>query len=237
MGRSHGVRLNLKRRDAALSALLRGFRLLERADPLMYRAEILTSPQRARLLKMLKQAARLLNAEGYEAVRSLLDRLRVLAVDRELLEGIFRNVCREPAFGGVEIATLAFDTDLELPVGIPVPRQAFEDIMTNLLRNALDSSRQHTEGEIRIGVDVNEEVDEITGLEKVAFHVKDRSPQALTTEMIRGRFIEGGLGLAADLVAKFEGAIDAVALEGEWAKAVVVKFPRTDLAPSEGGNP
>lgn len=234
IGRTHGVRLNLQRRDAALSALLNGFNLLKKADPLMYRAEILTPPERARLLKMLKQAARLLNVEGYEAVRSLLDRLRVLAVDRELLEGTFRNVRREPAFGGVEIAPLEFDADLELPVGVPVPRQAFEDIITNLLRNALDSSRQHTEGEIRIGLDLKEEIDMITGFEKVALHVKDRSPQALTTEMIRGRFIEGGLGLAADLVSKYEGAIEAMALTGEWAKAVVVRFPRAELPDAEG---
>ena len=63
------MRLNLRRKAPAISAVLRGFRRLARAG---------------RGLSDLQAAARLLNAQGYEAVRSLLDRLRVVTADAAL---------------------------------------------------------------------------------------------------------------------------------------------------------
>ena len=227
-GRSFGLRLNLRRNDPALSAILRGFELLERASPQLDRAEFLTDAHRERLLKTLREATRLLNVEGYEAVRSLLDRLRILQVDRELLEGIFSRIRREPALSSHKVAPPVMSLEVEMPCGVLIPRPALEDILGNLVRNAILSAVNHGEEEAVVGLDVEEDVDPITGLESVIFRVKDRSPQTLTTEMIRGRYIEGGLGLAADLVAKFEGTIDVEALSGEWAKGVVVKFPRAD---------
>ena len=60
------------------------------------------------------------------------------------------------------------------------------------------------------------------------FLIEDRSPQVLTAEMVRGRYIEEGLGLTADLVSRYEGTLDVVPGENGWAKAVAVKLPRAD---------
>lgn len=227
-GRSFGIRLNLKRNDPALSAILKGFALLERAAPRLDRAEFLTKAQKDKLLKTLREATRLLNVQGYEAVRSLLDRLRILKVDHELLEGIFSRIRREPALTATKVAPPMIGLHVDEPCGVLVPRPALEDILGNLVRNAILSAASHGAKEAVVGLDVEEEVDPITGLESVIFRIKDRSPQMLTTEMIRGRYIEGGLGLAADLVAKYEGTINVEALTGEWAKAVIVKFPSAE---------
>ena len=226
IGRSHKTRLNLARRDAALSALLAGFRLLKNAAGEMDNFEFLTRQQVARLLGTLKEATHLLNVEGYEAVRALLDKLRILDVDRELLEALFKKVCREPGLAKTAIAPPEFDVRTELPCGILVPRPDFEDIMANLIRNAVRAGAASSDRPVKIGLGIAAVVDPITGLETVAFAVKDQSPEKLTVEMARGRQIEGGLGLALDRVAQFEGTFDVRENVDGWAKAVVVKFPR-----------
>ena len=78
---------------------------------------------------------------------------------------------------------------------------------------------------VEIGFTVDLEVDEVTGLERAVFLVNDRSTKELTTEMIRGQAIEGGLGLTADLVSRYDGSVDVVPGEKGWHKAVRVKLP------------
>jgi Flp pilus assembly protein TadD len=251
IGRSNGVRLNLRRKDPALAAILAGFSLLESASGSLARVEQLGRPERARLLGLLKEASHLLNVEGYEAVRTILDRLRVLAVDEALLRSIFQLVTREPAFSGLAFPALAFESSCSLPVGIPVPRPDFEDVMANLFRNAAASSIE--EGlEPAVGLTIDLDRDPITGLENVLFKVWDCSPRELTVEQIRGRGIEGGLGLALDRAARYEGSLDVIGDGGvgmadwgtgtspsgpRWRKAVVVRFPLAPLSQGsfEGG--
>lgn len=228
LGRAHGERLNLKRRDPALSALRRGFRGLRRVAPLLGRVEGLSRRERGRLLRQLKGAVRLLNTEGYEAVRALLDQIRVLQVDRALLVSVYERTCREPALAGAVLAPLDLDLQVDLPCGVLIPRRAFEDILANLVRNAIQSSLRHRQGESAIGLGARREVDAITGVERVVFLIRDRSPQVLTAEMIRGRYIEEGLGLTADLVSRYEGTLDVLPGEGGWTKAVAVKLPLAD---------
>ncbi len=229
VGRAHGERLNLDRKDPALSALLGGFRVLEQSAPLLDRADSLSARGRGRLLRALRQATQLLNVDGYEAVRALLDQLRMLDVDADLLRTVYTRVQREPAFSGVRFADLALSLDAPLPCRVAAPRHAFEDMLGNLVRNAIQSSVRHGEGdEVHIGLGVYEEVDAITGLERLVFLIRDRSPQQLTPEMLRGRYIEEGLGLTADLVSRYEGTLDVRAEEAPWTKAVVVKLPRFD---------
>ena len=233
IGRQYGVRLNLEGRDPAISSLLKGFEQLERVDSLLFRMEFLPAGQKSRMLATLREASDLLNVHGYEAIRSLLDQLRILEVDETLLGAIFRGVSREPAFGSRPIGQPLIQVAVPMPVAVAIPRQAFEDIFSNLFRNAIDSSIRHLEGEIQVGLRVSDDVDPITGLANVVFRILDRSPQQLTTEMIRGRFIEGGLGIAADLVSKFEGSLDVEALEQEdgdegWRKAVVLYLPKME---------
>lgn len=231
LGRSHGERLNLKRRDPALSALLRGFKVLEKVAPLLDRADRLGAGGRAKLLRQLRRAAQLLNVEGYEAVRALLDRLRVLDVDAPLLTAIYDRARKEPALAGAAVEPLSMTIDDgSLPCRIAVPRGAFEDILANLIRNAIQSSLRHLPPDqpARVGLEIEREVDFITGLERVVIAICDASPQHLTPEMLRGRYIEEGLGLTADLVSRYEGTLDVSEREGRWTKAVLVKLPLVD---------
>jgi signal transduction histidine kinase len=234
LGRAHALRLNLRRADAALSALLLGFDELQNAAPLMDKAARLGPSGQRRLLRALRRAARLLNVEGYEAVRALLDRLRVLNVDRALVQAVFDRTRGEPGLQGVAVAPLALDAEEgSLPVVIAAPRHAFDDILTNLLRNALQSSQRHCPAgdqaaPLRVGLSVRREEDLVTGLVRVVFAVQDASPQPLTPEMLRGRYIEAGLGLTADLVSRYEGTLDVRAEPAPWTKAVVVKLPAPD---------
>jgi Flp pilus assembly protein TadD len=236
IGRANRARLNLKRKDPAIAPLLRGIALLEQAAPGLAKLPSLSGGGRAALLRKLKTASRLLNTEAYEAVRALLDRLRILEVDHELMLSIYDRCCGEPTFVGMTLAPLHLDFDLDVRSGITVPRAAFEDILANLIRNAIQSSLEHGgKGELVIGLGVQVETDPITGLERLVFLVRDRSPRVLTAEMIRGRYIEEGLGLTADLVSRYEGTLDVLPGAGGWSKSVAVKLPRVDLGEAEEG--
>ena len=115
------------------------------------------------------------------------------------------------------------------------PRGALEDILVNLIRNAIQSTVRHgpagPDVPVRIAVSLDEEVEEITGLAYAVFSVLDCSPQVLTREMLRGRYIEAGLGLTADLVSRYDGTLDVVPAEAPYTKAVTVKLPQVPLEP------
>lgn len=227
LGRARGLRLNLRRKDPAIGALLRGFDALAAARPLLDRETTLEPRERVRLLGHLREASRLLNVEGYEALRGILDRLRTLSVDEGTLLSIVERVRREPALARLAMASPDLDIRVELPAGVLVPRGAFEDALGNLVRNALLSSAEHGQSPIRLGLGVTSDVDPVIGVERVAFRVRDASPARLTTEMIRSRHLEGGLGIASDVVARYEGTIEVVPEEPPWTKAVVMTFDRT----------
>jgi len=231
--RAHGVRLNLRHRDAALSALLRGFAHLQAAQRDLTRVEHLSPRAVRRLGERLTQAAHLLNVEGYEAIRGLLDGLRVLRVDGTLLAALFERARREPALAEVALAPPDIRTPENLELGVAIPRAALEDIMVNLVRNAIQSTLRHgPSGPVRIGLFLDDELDEITGLSRALFSVLDCSPQVLTREMLRGRYIEAGLGLTADLVTRYEGTLDLSPAPPPYTKAVLMKLPVTV---AEGG--
>jgi signal transduction histidine kinase len=161
-------------------------------------------------------------------VRALLDRLRVLRIDRALLEGVFHRTRREPAFSGVKFAPLTLD-DTALPCGVAMPRHAFEDVVANLIRNAIQAStRQNLKDSVYIGLATATDVDPITGLAWLTLRVRDRVVQGLAVEVLRGRMVEEGLGLTAELVSRYEGALDVEADTAPWTKAVVVRLPRVE---------
>jgi hypothetical protein len=230
VGGANRTRLNLRRKDPAVSPLLHGIRILARAGGKLVRYPALGDGDRSALLRQLKTAAHLLNTTGYEAVRGLLDRLRALVIDAELLRAVFERCTREPSFSGVAFAPLDLEMRLDEPAGTHVPRAAFEDVMANLVRNAIQSSLKYGEERdaVHIGFGVSAEVDAVTGLERVVFEVRDRSRKVLTAEMLRGRYIEEGLGLTADLVSRYDGTLDVVPGAGVWSKAVVVKLPMAE---------
>jgi Flp pilus assembly protein TadD len=225
IGRAYGVRLNLKRKEPAISLLYQGFGILDEASGALAALETQSALGKVRLLGMLKKAFRLLNVDGYEAVQQMLGKIRMLEVDESLLRGIVVRVLREPAFSKVDVAPLALDVNVPLPLAVLVSRRAFDDIFVNLVRNAVQSSLEMGLSPVEIGITVDLEVDEVTGLERALFLVNDRSTKALTTEMIRAQAIEGGLGLTADLVSRYDGSVDVVPGEKGWHKAVRVKMP------------
>ena len=58
--------------------------------------------------------------------------------------------------------------------------------------------------------------------------------EALEVEQLLGQKIEGGLGLTAELASKYDGSLDVEREEHEsWAKAVVIKLPREEVADAE----
>ncbi len=234
IGDANRRRLNLLRKDAAIAPLLRGTKLLEKVAADLSSFDSISERRRIWVLRTLQTASRLLNTEGYEAVRELLDRLRILVVNEDLLRAVFDRCVGEPSFSGVAFAPLDLEMDVDFPFGTPVPRTALEDILANLMRNAIQSSIQHggEDREILIGLGVRSEVDTITGLERVVFLVRDRSGEGLTAEMLRGRYIEEGLGLTADLVSRYDGTLDVAAGEGGWSKSVVVKLPLNEVSVS-----
>ena len=226
LGRARRLRLNLRLRDPAVGALLRGFDALHAARPLLERETTLEPGERGRLLALLGRASRLLNVEGYEALRGLLDRLRTLAVDAETLRDIVARVRREPAFSQLAVAPSDLVVETKLPVGILVPRAEFEDALGNLVRNAFASAADHDMTPLRVGLRILTKTDPVIGVERVSFHVRDESPARLTTEMIRSRQGVGGLGIASEVAARYEGTIEVIPDEAPWTKAVVMTFDR-----------
>jgi signal transduction histidine kinase len=105
-----------------------------------------------------------------------------------------------------------------IPLRIRAFRQDLDDVLVNLIRNAAAASPD--------GVAVSATLDEdpITALRSVAIRVADRAPRRLTTAMIRGRYIERGLGLTVDLVGRMGGGVTVQPHEG-YEKAVVVRLP------------
>ena len=98
-----------------------------------------------------------------------------------------------------------------------------EDILVNVLRNSLDASLRYCTPPVALAVELRTEVDEITGHAALAIRIKDRSPQRLSNEMLRGRYVERGMGITVDLLSRYDGSI-AVEEEPGWAKAVVLRF-------------
>ena len=190
--------------------------------------------EKKRVLRSLKQAFRLLNVDGYEAVQQMLGRIRMLEVDDTMIRNIAVRVLREPGFADVNVAPIAIDSSLKWPVNVLISQRAFEDIFANLIRNALQSSVEMGLSPVEVGMIVDLEVDEVTGFERVVFLVCDHAKKKLTTAMIRKQAIEGGLGLTADLVSRYDGMVDVEENVRGWRKAVRVKLPMAPLLAESG---
>ncbi len=232
LARAHGVTLNLHHKDRALSALFDGFALLRRCRGDLANVRTLSPRRRRGLIRTIRRAANLLNAQAYEGVRALLDDLRVLKVDVPMLQGIFARVRREPAFQGVDVAPLQLDVQVEMPLGVALPFAALEDILGNLFRNAIQASVGAGRLPATVGLAVAAQVDAITGVERAVFFVRDRVVRQLDLEALVRSRITGGLGIVAERVGRYEGTLDLTGPQDQWAKALVVKLPREDLRAS-----
>ena len=225
IARARGARLNLANKTPAIAALSAGFDRLRRVLPDLVRVGEMDRARRVRLAAELREASRLLNDVGYAGVQDLLDRLRSVRIDDGLLPAVFERIRREPAFSHTSFAPLDLAIEADKPCAVMVPRQAFEDILGNLVRNAIESART-AEDAVHIGLRVASESDPITGLERLLVSVRDRSPQKLETETVRSRAAGTGLGLTFELVSRYNGSLEVVGDASPWTKAVVVKLPR-----------
>jgi len=79
-------------------------------------------------------------------------------------------------------------------------------------------------------------VDGITGIERVAFLIKDRSSKSLSIDTLRNRLVEQGLGLTFELVSKYDGNLDVRSADAPWVKAVVVELPCIERSNNQNGN-
>ncbi len=233
IGDAHKRRLNLKRKDSAVSPLLKGMALVVSSSSLMENFDKLGGSSKKRVLRRLRRASLMLNVEGYEAVRALLDNLRILNVDSDLMKSIFNRCIMESSFAGYNIAPVQIDINpnINSTIKVAVPRSAFEDIVTNLVRNAIQSSILYGDSftGIDIGLELDIEIDMVTGFERLIVYVKDKAKREITAEMLRGRYIEEGLGLTADLITMYDGTLDVIHLDKPWIKAVIVKLPIADV--------
>lgn len=233
IARAHAARLN-PRRDPALTALHRGFTRLRALAPALDRLAA-TGRAPRRLPAALTRVAHRLNIEGHNQIINLLDALRLLTVDVPLLRAIFDRTRREPAFAAIPVAPLALDAEPDaLPARLAIPRAAFEDILQNLMRNAIQASARHAPGaEVVIGLTVDDEIDDVTFLARVRFKIRDRAAP-LSQDRLRDRRIEDGLGLTTDLVSRHEGSLTVEAEPPPWTKAVVLTLPRVEADEEDG---
>jgi len=233
VGRRHGVRLNLRHRDPVLAPMHRAMRRLRGLERALRR------PQRAsaRLHRELRALSVQLNEVGYQAIGRLIQDVSVQRVELGAIAAVYARVASEPALEGQAPPELELEgVDLSVPVRIF--RNDLEDIAANLLRNAVVALVEELPaGERRAGVALVEEMDPVTGLETLALRFRDNAPRPLTDAILRGRRIERGLGLAADLLARHQGVMNVETIEREqragWTKAVVVRLPRAELADQE----
>ena len=213
LARGHGVRLALGR-DPVFGPLRSTFQEIDR-----HRAALRTGTVSTDLLRRWSQA---LNVEGYRGLGRLVRRVTATRIDADWLGSLAKAVVREPR---LRDESLEIEVDLDGSVEVGIYPSELHDVLTNLLRNAAHAVVQQGGG--RVGVRVGIEADPITGLEEVCLRVRDTARGRLTTAMIRGRFIERGLGLAVDLVSRAGGSI-RVEREPGWEKAVVVRLRRIE---------
>ncbi|MCA9702155.1 MAG: hypothetical protein KC431_31830, partial [Myxococcales bacterium] len=218
VARAHGVTLNLRRKDPTFKAMLRAF------DDVAAKAKWLRHPGGLRASNKLELARVLLRA-GDELGRRAFDRLSgiirelcVATVDAEFIAAVYEEVATEDKFAKVEISPLQITGS---GARVRIFPSDLHDILANVLRNSLMSAVMYAEPPIVLGVELDTELDDITGLATLAIRIKDRSSERLTNEMLRGRYVERGMGITADLLSRYDGSI-AVEPEAGWEKAVVL---------------
>ncbi|MCA9715481.1 MAG: tetratricopeptide repeat protein, partial [Myxococcales bacterium] len=217
VARSHGVTLNLHRKDPIFREMIRAFESLRGLSELQHNA---SASRKLDWSKRLLRCGQILGRDAFERLSSLIRSLCIVRVDRETLQEVHALVVTESQFAGVEVAAPEVTGE---GAAIRVFRTDLDDILTNVIRNSLHSSVLYAPKPIRLGVELINEMDEITGLTTLAIRIKDQSTEKLSNEMLRGRYVERGMGITADLLSRYDGSI-AVEPEQGWQKAVVLRF-------------
>lgn len=221
IGRKHEVRVNLRGRDAVIGALLQGFAFLERVRPLLAQPK---AHQRRRLIRALERASARLNDDAYRAVHDLLRELRELTVDEGLLRGLARRAMSEPSMRSHDVEPVELFGDEVLPRAALAPRTLFDDILINLLRNALQASAAAALGPIRIAIGVALDEDDLTGVSYLVLTVYDQAERAVEYEMIESASFASGLGIAREAASRCDAILAPAPGRGRYRKGVAISF-------------
>lgn len=220
VARAHGVTLNLRRKDPTFKAMLKAF------DDVAANARELRHPgglrtgRKLELARVLSRAGDVLGRKAFEQLSGVIRSLCIARVDHEFIASVYEEIATEDKFAQVQIAPLVIDGEDQRVRIFPTD---LHDILANVLRNSLMSSVMYAQPPLGLGVSLVTEFDDITGLSSLVIRIKDRSPERLTNEMLRGRYVERGMGITADLLSRYDGSI-AVEPEPGWEKAVVLRF-------------
>lgn len=220
VARAHAVALNLRRKDPTFKAMLKAFEDVAAKAEWLRHPGGLRASRKLELAKLLLRSGDELGRRAFDRLSDVIRKLCIARVDPEFIAAVYEEVATEDKFANVQIAPLTIEGDGEQVRIFP---SDLHDILANVLRNSLMSSAMYAEPPIGLGVGLETEVDDITGLTSLAIRIKDRSPERLTNEMLRGRYVERGMGITADLLSRYDGSI-AVEPEAGWEKAVVLRF-------------
>lgn len=209
LARRAGTRLNLHHRDPLFAIALPAVRRLASTGP---------TPG-LRSASTLAEAAEVLNHAVYDGLGTFIRDNGLLTLDASRIHAAWASVVAEHEDGRL---ALAFTVEGTFAGRLRIARADLHDILVNLLRNAVDASLE--EGRTAIAVQLDAQEDFVTGLVRAEIRVCDQVERRLTTAMIRGRYIDRGLGLAVDLTSRSGGSIHVEAVPG-FAKAVVVRLP------------
>mgnify|MGYP002631738078 CR=1 FL=1 len=217
IGSRCGVRLNLRVKDPVFAPMNRAFEALSRLRP--------RDPARWRAI------SEAINHNGYTELGRLIREVCVLELDAAMLEGCWNRVTSEPGFAGQLLPELELQAEHNDPLPVRIFPHEMEDIVVNVLRNALQAVMdERGPSEARLALRLEEEVDFVTGLEWVLLRFEDNALSPLTDDMIRGRYIARGFGLVVDQVRRHQGSIRVVQAEAEGgSKAIVVRLPRAEV--------
>lgn len=227
LGRSHGKRLNLQRHDPIVATLHDGFEMLRR-ERARLASPSLSPSKRRKLVERLRQASRRLNDDAYRRVHDLLQELRETTIVERDLRDLYAQTAGEAAFAATDIAPLELIQEVEFPVAALVTRPVFEDMLTNLYRNALEAMRREAVVPLRVGVRLRTVIDDITGLETLAIAVLDVARAPLAPKIFETAPLESGLGIVRECAERCSASIRIVDAPLPWTKGIEISIPVPD---------
>ncbi len=226
IARRRGAALNLRYRDPILAPVSAGLDALDAAhDDLSALAVGRALPDRRRtaLGARLGRAADVLKPRAALELTRVLDASGSTVASYSALAALLESVSRERKAAPPALEPAGLFAGGGPALRVRVPGADWETLFRNLFANALASPR--------LALLAEERRDPVTGQAQGRFVLFDDDPRPLTAEMIRGRAAERGLGVVADVVRRWDGAVDVVAGASGYTKGVCVEFPVVEEAP------
>jgi len=228
LGRRHGVRLDLRRKDPVFGPMGRALRDLQSLERDLRKPPRHPTDREA-LAAELDRLSTDLNLTAYRALGATLQRLGTIYLGTSMIELVDARIRAEPTLAEQELPGLVVEAPQD-SLAVRMFPGDMENVIANLLRNAYQAVMElDASADRRMGLSIGSVVDPITGIETVQLRFRDTAPGGLTNAMLLGRGIGRGLGLTVDLVARHDGTIH-VEPEPGWAKAVVVSLRRSEQA-------